>query len=503
MSDSFVSPLIDDLDTFRRLGHLAVDLAADYLETLHERPVFVPMTPDERRDLLDMSWSEEGVAPEALLTIIQDQLMTHPMGNGHPRFFAWVNSPPALPGILAELLAATLNPSCAGGDHAAIYLEHAVIGWLMDLIGFPKAHSLGLFVSGASMATVTCLAAARSWAGKQVGWNVRDQGLHPAHPDLVLYASEEGHSCIRKAVELLGLGREHLRLIPTDAAFRIDIQALQAALEADRAAGKHPFCVVASAGTVNTGTIDPLVSLADLCEQERLWLHIDGAYGAVGKIVPQVALLFEGIERAQSVALDPHKWLSVPVECGCALVSDAQLLRDTFSLVPPYLQMEEEQDATTLPWFSEFGPQQTRGFRALKVWMVLQTAGRQGLIRRLQNHLALAQDLEALIDAAPDFERLAPVTLSIVCFRYLPPYAPGDEEEIERSNRALLPLLQASGEAFLTSTVLRGQFALRACILHDGTTRDDLRTLLDSVRHAAELAQKSGQKPGKVTHEHS
>jgi glutamate/tyrosine decarboxylase-like PLP-dependent enzyme len=491
MSDSFASPLVGDLGTFRHLGHLAVDVAADYLETLRDRPVLVPMTPDERQELLTLDLSEEGIPPEELLTTIRDRFFTHPMGNGHPRFFGWVNSPPALPGILAEFLAATLNPSCAGGDHAAIYLEYSVIRWLMDLIGFPQEKSMGFFVSGTSMATLTCLAAARFWAAKEAGWNVRQRGLQTQ--DLVLYLSQEGHACIRKAVEMLGLGDNALHLIPTDQTFRMDVDALRAAIQDDRAAGRHPFCIVASAGTVNTGAIDPFSLLADVCAQESLWLHIDGAYGAIGKVDPQIAPLFEGIERAQSIALDTHKWLSVPVECGCALVSDKQLLRETFSLVPPYLQLEEGNGLANLPWFSEYGFQQTRGFRALKVWMVLQTTGRQGLVQRIRHHLALAQQLAMLIDVAPDFERLAPVTLSIVCFRYIPPELKGDETGIEQMNRALVPLLQSAGEAFLTSTILHNQFALRACILHDATTSEDLTILLESIRHAAELSRKRGK----------
>ncbi|MBO0782041.1 MAG: amino acid decarboxylase, partial [Ktedonobacteraceae bacterium] len=347
--------------------------------------------------------------------------------------------------------------------------------------------------SGASMATLTCLAAARFWAGKEAGWNVREQGLQEQKPDLVLYLSEEGHGCIRKAAEMLGLGSNALHLIPTDSTFRMDVAALRAAIQADRTMGRQPFCVAASAGTVNTGAIDPLSHLADLCAEESLWLHIDGAYGAVGKVDPQVAPLFDGMERAQSVAIDPHKWLSVPVECGCALVSDKHLLRETFSLVPPYLQLEEGKGFAHLPWFSEYGFQQTRNFRALKVWMVLQATGRQGLRQRIHQHNMLAQHLAALIDAAPDFERLAPVTLSIVCFRYLPPELKDDGAAIEQMNRALLPLLQSAGEAFLTSTVLHGQFALRACILHDATTLDDLTILLESVRHAAERSRKQEQ----------
>lgn len=477
--------LSNELESFRRLGHQAVDLAADYLASVRERPVFQPMTSDERRTLLESSLTLEGVEPDDLLALIRQQILTHPMGNGHPRFFGWVNSPPSPLGALADFLAAVSNPSSAGGDHAAIYLEHAVVRWLMELLSFPTENSGGLLVSGGSMASLTCLAAARHWASRQQGWSVRAEGLQGQRPRLVLYTSEEGHSCIRKSVELLGLGNEALRIIPTDERFRLDIVALREALEGDRALGLFPFCVVASAGTVNTGSIDPLEELADLCAAESLWLHIDGAYGAPGRLDPALDAEFKGLERAHSLAVDPHKWLSVPLECGCAFVSDKRLLRETFSLVASYLQLEEGKGFAGLPWFSEYGFQQSRGFRALKLWMVLQFAGRQGLERRIGRHNALARHLAALLNAAPDFELLAPVTLSVVCFRYVPLRLQGDEGAIEALNRALTPALQEGGEAFLTSTVLRGKFALRACILHDATTEEDVAALLDIVRHTA------------------
>jgi aromatic-L-amino-acid/L-tryptophan decarboxylase len=302
----------------------------------------------------------------------------------------------------------------------------------------------------------------------------------------MLYTSQEGHSCIHKAMELLGLGNAAIRIVPTDSDFRINIQALREAIRADREAGRRPFCIVASAGTVNTGAIDPLDALADICAEEDLWLHVDGAYGAVGKLDPAVAPSFAGLERVHSLAIDPHKWLSVPVECGCALVYDKRLLRETFSLVPAYLQVEEGKGFAGLPWFSEYGFQQTRGFRALKLWMVLQSVGRQGLAQRISRHNALAQQLASLIDAEPDFERMAPVSLSIVCFRYAPSKLRGNERAIDRLNRAIVPAIQASGEAFLTGTELHDQFALRACILHDATTEADIAALIEIIRQIGE-----------------
>jgi glutamate/tyrosine decarboxylase-like PLP-dependent enzyme len=486
MSHQIDLTFLDDPENFRRLGYLAVDMATDYLSHIRQKPVFHPMTPPERQELLEATLTEEGIAPEELLTYVRDHIFTHPMGNGHPRFFGWVNSPPASLGILADLLAATLNPSCAGGDHAAIYLEHCVVRWLMELLDFPSEHSAGLLVSGGSMASLTCLTAARYWVAKKEGWNVREQGLHSQHPQLILYTSQEGHSCIHKAVELLGLGSTAIRIVPTDSNFRINIQALREAIRTDREAGRRPFCIVASAGTVNTGAIDPLNILADICAEEDLWLHVDGAYGAVGKLDPVAAPLFAGLERVHSLAIDPHKWLSVPVECGCALVYDKQILRETFSLVPAYLQVEEGKGFASLPWFSEYGFQQTRGFRALKLWMVLQSVGRQGLTQRISRHNTLARQLASLIDTNPDFERVAPASLSIVCFRYVPPQLRDNEPAIEQLNRAIVPTIQASGEAFLTGTELRGQFALRACILHDATTEADIEALIDIIRRISE-----------------
>jgi aromatic-L-amino-acid/L-tryptophan decarboxylase len=471
-----------DAEQFRRLGHRAIDLAADYLAGLRSRPVFRPMGEPERRDLLEQPLSEEGTPPEALLDVIARQVLPYPMGNGHPRFFGWVNSPPAPAAILAELLAAAMNPSCAGGDHAAVYLERCTVRWLMELVGFPTAGSMGLLVSGGSMASLTCLAAARQRAVSLIGGDVRAEGLQGRQPSHVLYMSSEGHSCLRKAVELLGLGAQAIRTVSVDADLRLDVPALRAAIAVDRAAGKRPFCVAASAGTVNTGAIDPLDALADLCAEEQLWLHVDGAYGAVGILDPAVAAQYRGLGRVDSLAIDPHKWLSVPVECGCALVRDGALLRDTFSLVPPYLRTEEGKGFGRLPWYSEYGFQQSRGFRALKLWMTLQQLGRTGLAAQVTRHNQLARSLAAMVDRTSDLERAAPVSLSIVCFRYVPAgWSPGDAR-LDALNTAIMHDIQAGGEVFLTNAVVDGRFALRACILHYATTEEDIAALVDVVR---------------------
>jgi aromatic-L-amino-acid decarboxylase len=472
-----------DADELRRLALRAVDLVAGHLGGIRERDVYRPMSPSERERLLTAPLSEDGESPETILDRVQASVLTHPMGNGHPRFFGWVNSPPAPLGVLADFLAAALDPSCAGGDHAAIYVERCALRWLMELVGFPTAGSMGLLVSGTSAASLVALAAARHHAVARRGGDVRRDGLQG--PRLMLYVSKEGHGCLRKAAELLGLGASAVRVVPVDRAFKMDVGALEAAVRADREAGHAPFCVAASAGTVGTGAIDPLAQIADVCAREALWLHVDGAYGALGVVDPALAGHYVGLDRVDSLALDPHKWLSAPVDCGAVLVRDGALLRDAFSLVPPYLQTEEGKGFGGLPWFSEYGTEQTRGFRALKLWMILQQLGRNGLARHIARHVALARRLAVLVDAAPDLERLAPVELSIVCFRFVPPAWRHDPERLDAFNRRVMERLQTEGRAFLTGTVLRGRFALRACVLHYQTSEADIDALVEIVRAAA------------------
>jgi glutamate/tyrosine decarboxylase-like PLP-dependent enzyme len=388
---------------FRKLGYQAVDMAAKYFVEVPRGPVFQRMHESERQALMNMPMPVASLSGDEILRLLGEQILPHPMGNGHPRFFGWVNSPPAMLAVITEILVAAMNPSCAGGDHAAIYPEHCVIRWLMNVLGFPIEGSAGLLVSGGSAASLTALAAARHRALGQLGIDVRKQGVGN-HARLRLYASTEVHSCIQKAVELLGLGSDSIRWIEVDEDFRLSLNSLRRAVNEDRERGWHPFCVVASGGSVQTGAIDPLDVLARFAAESNLWMHVDGAYGAVAMLDPHSRPLLEGIERADSIALDPHKWLSVPVECGCVLVRDGALLRDTFSLVPPYIRTETGKGIGNLPWFAEYGMQQTRGFRALKLWVTLANAGTLGLEQQIARQIALARYLAERVDAAPDFE---------------------------------------------------------------------------------------------------
>jgi glutamate/tyrosine decarboxylase-like PLP-dependent enzyme len=485
ISPDKLSPLAMSPEEFRRLGHELIDRTADLLAHIAEEPVYQRVPDVNRDELLALPLPETGVAPEAIFDFFRDCIQPYPLGNCHPRFFGWVNSPPSHAGVLAALLEAAFNTSAAGGDQAAIYLERAVTRWLMQLAGFPEQGSFGLLVSGTSMATLTALSAARFRAGQRLGFDARKMGLQQPHPRMVIYATAEAHSCITKSVEMLGLGSNSICKVRTDASHRMDAAALREQIVADKSEGLSPFCVVASAGTVNTGAIDPLDSIADICAEQQLWLHVDGAYGAFGCLDASKRDLYRGLERVDSLALDPHKWLSVPIECGCVLVRDQQTLRDAFSLVPPYLRTDPGKGVGGLPWYSEYGFQQTRGFRALRLWATLAAAGRKGIAESITRHNKLAQWMAAQIEASEDLEIAAPVTLSIVCFRYVPRDSGLTAAQLDDLNKAIMESVQVSGDAFLTSTIVNGRFVLRACILHYATTQDDVAALLAAVRKAA------------------
>jgi aromatic-L-amino-acid decarboxylase len=472
-----------DAEQFRKLGYRAVDMAVSYLDGIRGEPVFRPMSPDERRELMEQEWSSDGADPDSLLDEFRTKILPFAMGNGHPRFFGWVNSPPAPLGMIGEFLAAVQGPAADVGDISSLYLEMGVIRWLTALMGFPAETAMGLLVSGGSMATLTSLAVARQWVAERDGWDVRADGLQASgRPRHLFYVSDQAHSSVTKAVELLGFGNSSIRKIPVDDGFRLDTARLAAAVAADRRDGHRPMAVVASAGTTNTGAVDPLDRIADLCAENEMWMHVDGAYGALGVLHPELADVYTGLSRANSITLDPHKWLSVPIECGCALVQDRALMQRTFSLIPPYLRTEEGLGVGGPPSYAEYGFQQTRAFRSLKFWMTLQHMGRDGVRDMVIRHVALARLLAGVIDGAPDFQLMAPLTLSVVCFRYVPPGGPWDDDYLDQLNRSIEAQVQTDGRVFLTATTLRGRFVLRACILHYGTTQDDIEALVDVVR---------------------
>lgn len=475
------SPLTMSPARFRALGERALDIAGKHLEELPRNPVRSSLPSDQLERLRAVALPEEGASEDAILDFLAAHVMPFPLGNGHPGFFAWITSAPAPIGVLGDLLATTLNSNCgAGGEHGALELEGVVTRWIMELIGFPTDRSRGLLVSGGSMANLTALAVARQWALARFGLDVRETGVLD-DPRLVLYESEESHSSIRKAAELLGLGGRYVRTIPVDEQLRMRVDLLREAIAADRAAGLAPFCVVATSGTVSSGAIDPLDEIADVCAAHDLWFHVDGAYGGVAAADPEMRGHLAAIGRAHSVALDPHKWLAVPIECGCVLVREEAIQRATFSVNPAYLRLDD--DATReAPWPFELGVQLSRAPRALKSFAVLMRLGRRGIAETIARHRALASRFAGWIEEADDLELTAPVPLSIVCFRYVPPGRALDASALDRLNLAIAEEVNARGRAFSSPTVLRGRASLRASIIHYDVGEEHLRVLLDEVR---------------------
>ncbi len=399
----------------RRLGALAADAVASHRERLLERPVFGKVGADAA--LFDEPLPEDGRPFEEVLAFVREHVLPFPMGNSHPRFFGFINATADPVGAMADWLAATMNPNCWGGDHAAIHVEASVLRWIAGMIGYP-ADAEGILVSGGSMANFTALAAARR---AMTPGNVREDGLAgPDRPRLTVYASDQVHHCVDKAVDLLGIGTAQLRRIPTGDDFRMDTAALARAVAADRAAGFSPAIVVGNAGTVNTGAIDPLEAIADFCRSEGLWFHADGAYGALASMVPSVRPLFAGLERADSLATDPHKWLYAPYEVGATFVREPGRLAATFRKFPEYLASDPESPFPGPAWFAERGVELSRGFKALKVWMGMKTHGRRAYAAQIENDIRLARFLADEVDRRPDFERLAEPVLSIANFRWRP-----------------------------------------------------------------------------------
>jgi aromatic-L-amino-acid/L-tryptophan decarboxylase len=470
---------MDDL-AFRNLGHQLVDILAEYLEDLPQEPVYRPLPAAIRQELQSMVIPAEGMVAEDVIAGFLRLVLPYGRGQNHPCFAAFVDPAASKLSMLAAFAAAVTNTSGAGGDYAAIYVEQTVIRWLAEIVGFPDGAD-GVLLGGGSDANRHCLEVARYWGAQVNGWDVRADGLQ-GQPRLAMYMSAEGHSCLDKAAFTLGLGAP--RKVMVDDEFRMDVADLRAAIAEDRRAGRRPFLVAANAGSVKTGAIDPLDELADLCQQERLWLHVDGAYGGFGVLDPRAARWYAGLERADSIALDPHKWLSVAIGCSCALVRDGARLQDTYKLIPSYLSLPPGQGFAGDVWYSHRSAEQTRDSgRALKTFWNIQQAGRSGLVDHVRRHIDLARYLEQVIEASPDLELLASGPLTAVCFRYVPPGLRADES-LDRLNKAIMADLQVEGRAFLAGTDINGQFALRSCALHYALDEEHVHEIVGAVRDA-------------------
>jgi glutamate/tyrosine decarboxylase-like PLP-dependent enzyme len=471
MTEETLDP--QDWTAFRALAHRAMDDAIGYLQSVRERPVW-QSPPAEARTALDQPVPREAQGAERAYDEYVRHVLPFPTGNIHPRFWGWVMGTGTPFTAVAEMLAATMNCNVGDFDDAASLVEDQVLAWLKELMGFP-ATAGGLLVSGGSMANFVGLTVGRD---ARAGGDVPQRGLAALPRPLTAYASRETHSSNLKALQVLGLGRDALRLLPVDDDFALDPRALAEAVAEDRRAGKQPFCVIANAGTVNTGAMDPLDALADFCRAQGLWLHVDGAFGAMAALAPALRPRLRGMERADSLAFDLHKWGYFPIEAGCVLVRDLDAHRRSFSVSADYLARAPGGLAARTNRLAEQGLQLSRGFRALKIWLGLKEHGVDKLGRLVQQNVDQAAALAERVRAHPELELLAPAPLNVVCFRYQGPPA---VEATDALNRRILVRLHESGVAVPSHTLIGGRYALRVAITNHRTRRSDLDLLLDEV----------------------
>jgi glutamate/tyrosine decarboxylase-like PLP-dependent enzyme len=485
-----------DAATFRALGHQLVDQVAARLAAIPGGPVTRDESPSAVRDALDLTGPLPDAGMDAALLLEQttERLFGHSLFNGHPRFFGYVTASPAPIGMLGDLLASAVNANLGGWllSPAATELEAQTVRWIAEFIGFPSASG-GLLVSGGNMANFVCFLAARA---SQATWDVRATGVgaEGARP-LRVYGSAEMHTWIQKAADMSGLGTDAIRWIPTDSQLRMDLTALRRRLDADRAAGDVPCLVVGTAGSVSTGAVDRLREMSALCKEYNAWFHVDGAYGGFAAALPDAPDDLRALSLADSVAVDPHKWLYAPLEAGCALVRDPEALRGAFAYHPPYYHFEEEALN-----YVDYGPQNSRGFRALKVWLALKQVGASGYRSMIAEDIRLSQCMAAAVKRHPELEWFTQ-DLSITTFRYVPAglrHGIGDpavEQQLDALNRELVDRLQRGGETFVSNAVIDGRYLLRACIVNFHTTEHDVEAIPEIVARTGGVVDAELRRP--------
>ena len=471
-----------DWEPTRQLAHRMVDDAITRLAGLRQQHVWQPM-PQAVRDRFQSPPPQLPMPLDEIYSELRENLFPYAMGAIHPRFWGWYMGSGNFTGALGDFLAAIDGSNLGGGDTAASKIDQQVVNWLKAMMDFPASAS-GTLTSGGSVANMVCLTVARN---VMAGVDVRAEGLTPLPQPLRFYASDQAHSCQQKALETLGLGSRALRLIATDADFRMDINALKAAIAEDRAAGMRPVCIIATAGATNTGAIDDVVAIAAICRREKLWFHVDGCIGALMKIAPNSRHLVAGIEAADSMALDPHKWLHVPFEAGCALVRDADAHVAAFAMHPDYL-VQQPRGVVAGVFLADYGFELSRSFKALKIWMSLKEQGALKFGRLIDQNIAQAAYLSGLIAAEPQLELTAPVPINIVCFRFVG--KGGDEKRLKAINIEIMLRIQEGGTAVPSDTTVHGKHCLRVAINNHRTRREDLDLLIREVIRIGQVLER-------------
>jgi aromatic-L-amino-acid/L-tryptophan decarboxylase len=483
--DTFDPQTDAEWTALRALGHRMLDDLFDAQQALPHVPVWRPL-PAQKLALFAEAGPETGCGAEAAYEQVRGHVLPYGLGNWHPRFFGWVQGNGTPLAMLADMFAAGMNPHMGGFNQAPALLERQVVQWFSEWFGMGGAS--GLFVTGGTMANVHALACARVSVCRRLGREARRDGVQSwpgatASSPLVFYGSSETHGWAFKAAEWLGLGSRAFRSVPVDSEYRVRLDRLREMIDEDRAAGLTPFCVIGTAGTVNTGATDDLAAIADLCQRDQLWFHVDGAFGALAALSPLVCDQVAGMERADSLAFDLHKWGSMPFECACVLVRDAQAHHEAFRNSASYLAPSDRGPTAGGMYFNERGLDLTRGFKALKVWMQLRADGVSHFGRVISQNIRQVRRLLALIEAHPELELMAPAPLNIVCFRYRPAIGSASwlEHELDTLNDELLARLQERGEAMPSSTRLEGRFAIRVAHVNHRTRDEDIDTMAEAI----------------------
>lgn len=482
----------ENWNDYRELTHKMVDDIFLFLQTVREQPVWTK-PPESVKDFLKTPLPSSAQKVEEIYSDFYEKVLPYRKGNIHPMFFSWVEGNGTITGVMADMLASAMNSNLAIGDHVAVYLEHQVLNWCKEIVGYPNSSS-GILVGGGSLANVTALIVARNSIKEGI---IKKEGLKNFDKQLVVYCSTETHNCIFKAVETIGIGTDSLRKISINSDYQIDIAALEKQIEDDKAEGLIPFCVIGNAGTVNTGAIDDLFALSSICKRENIWFHIDGAIGAVVNLLEEFKEELKGLDEADSIAFDLHKWLYVNYEAGCVLIRDAEVHKSAFAQKANYLAKHERGLAAGPDSFSSFGLELSRNFKSLKVWMSLKEHGIDKYARLIRQNIAQSLYMESKIQEQPSLQMLTPVSLNIVCFRFIEDGLSNDE--LNALNKEILMEMQEQGIAAPSYTILDNKYAIRLCITNHRTKAKDLDLVVATTLSIGKRLVKKMLKNGATT----